>query len=193
MSQLWLNAARNGPPEHISVVEDAILRRLSPLNIPPTLIRSVDTIYTSVDNLSPFWALYAAHADEDVRGIFSDVCIALQAPEPAISGAAVTGEALAVRIERYLNQHPYIRALTLNVFNPGRAGIIADELFWLQKQQAFEQLRYDIRLFVPDPEAPGIGEAILHLLSPNTITTKSDTDVFGLPSGRHLFPKLSLA
>lgn len=192
VGQRWLGAARNGPSEYISLVEEAILRRLAPLNIPPTLIRAVDTVYIPVDNISPFWALYAEATEEDVRGLFSEVCSALQVAEPALSGAAVTGEALATRFERYLNQHPYVRTLTLNVFNPGRAQVIADALVWLQKQQAFEQLRYDIRLFVPDPETPGIGEAVLQLLSPDT-TSRTDTDVFGFSTGSHLYPKLALA
>jgi DNA phosphorothioation-dependent restriction protein DptH len=192
VSQRWLSAARQGSPEYIGIVEDAILRRLAPLNVPPTLIRTADTIYTPVDNISPFWALYAEPTEEDVRGLFSEVCAALQATEPAFSGAAVTGEALATRIERYLNQHPYVRTLTLNVFNPGRAKIIAEALVWLQKQPSFEQLRYDIRLFVPDREAPGIGEAVLRLLSPDLID-RTDTDVFGISTGSHLYPKLSLA
>lgn len=192
VGQLWLAAARNGPPEYISIVEDAVLRRLAPLNVPPTLARTMDTIHMPVDNISPFWALYAEPTEEDVRGLFSEVCAALQAPEPAISGTAVTGEALAARLERYLNQHPYVRTLTLNVFNPGRAQIIADALVLLQKQQSFEHLRYDIRLFVPDREAPGIGEAVLQLLTPDT-SSRAETDVFGLSTGSHLHPKLSLS
>src|SRR5262249_39022506 len=47
-----------------------------------------------------------------------------------------------------------------------------------------------VRLFVPDPEAPGVGEAISQLLAPDS---SSATDVFSVPSRSHIFPKLTVA
>ena len=38
--------------------------------------------------------------------------------------------------------------------------MLADALAALQRQEAFQDLRYDVRLFVPDPNAPGVGESI---------------------------------
>ena len=74
---------------------------------------------------------------------------------------------LAARVQRYLIQHPYVRTLTINAFNAGRAAVLADMLVGMQKHPEFSDLRYDIRLFVPDSDASGIGDALNELLSPD--------------------------
>src|SRR5262249_32889498 len=119
-----------------------------------------------------------------------DVCSALGLPEPSIGGTIITGDVLASRVERYLVQHPYVRTLTINAFNPGRATVLADALTALQRQEAFHNLRYDLRLFVPDPDAPGVGQAIMTLL-PGDGTLPGQP--FSIPSRSHVFPKLSVA
>jgi DNA phosphorothioation-dependent restriction protein DptH len=83
--------------------------------------------------------------------------------------------------------------LSINAFNPGRATVLAQALVLLQKQESFPQLRYDVRLFVPDPSMPRVGEAIESLLSPGTTVSTEAADAFSFPGGSHLFPKLSLA
>jgi hypothetical protein len=40
-------------------------------------------------------------------------------------------------------QHPYVRTLTINAFNPGRASFLADALTALQREEAFQNLRYE--------------------------------------------------
>ena len=107
-----------------------------------------------------------------------------------IGGAAITGDVLASRIERYLIQHPYVRTLTLNAFNAGRANVLADALAALQRREAFRDLRYDVRLFVPDPDAPGVGEAIGALLAGGGTPA---TEAFAIPTASRVFPKLSVA
>ena len=97
---------------------------------------------------------------------------------------------LASRIERYLIQHPYVRTLTVNAFNPGRATVLADALAALQRQEAFRDLRYDVRLFVPDPNAPGVGESIDTLLAGGGT---SAGEAFSIPTGSRIFPKLTVA
>ncbi len=97
---------------------------------------------------------------------------------------------LASRVERYLAQHPYVRSLTVNVFNPGHATVLADALTALQRQPAFRDLRYDLRLFVPDPDAPGVGEAITSLLAGEATLAG---EAFSIPSGSNVFPKLMVA
>jgi hypothetical protein len=118
------------------------------------------------------------------------VCSALGLPEPSIGGNLLSAEALASRIERFLIQHPYVRTLIINAFNAGRASLLAEALVHLQEREAFSELRYDIRLFVPDPEASSVGEAINQLLFPES---SSATDVFSVPATSHIFPKLSVA
>lgn len=192
VAENWITAASIGPEEYVGPVREALLRGLSPLNFPPTLPISDGRVFLSVDNVHPFWALYAPASEVDSRGLVGEVCAALALSEPSIGGAVVTGEVIATRIERYLIQHPYIRTLTVNAFNPGRATVLAEALLTLQKRAAFAQLRYEIRLFVPDPDAPGVGEAIELLLSPTGIVSE-EADAFSTAGGSHLHPKLNLA
>jgi DNA phosphorothioation-dependent restriction protein DptH len=192
IGQLWVNAAYNGSEEYLSTTREAILQDLVPLNIPPSLPLIDGRIFVTVDNINHFWSLYASSTEENTRGLLGDVCAAFGLPEPTI-GAAVNAKVLSSRIEKYLAQNPYIRTLSINVFNSGRATVLADALILLQKQEAFKDLRYDIRLFVPNPEAPGVGEAIEQLLTPTSSITSEVVDAFSTSSGNYLFPKLNLA
>lgn len=114
-------------------------------------------------------------------------------PEPAIGGATIDSAYLAARVQRYLVQHPYVETLTINAFNAGRAGAMAEVLLALQRHPDFADLRYDIRLFVLDPAAPSTGEALLELLSPDSGTSAKEADAFSTPTNSHLHPKLRLA
>lgn len=193
----WLEAARKGPPEFVVATRDAILRQLAPVGHPPVLATpggpSVSgRLMTPIDNLSPHWTLYAPAHEPDPRGLLGEVCTAFGLPEPAIGGAAIDGEALAARVQRYLVQHPYITTLVINAFNPGRAGVLADMLLGLQRQPVFEDIRYDVRLFVPDADAPGVGEGLAELLSPSGSQSGREADAFATPGSDHLHPKLAL-
>lgn len=193
----WLEAARKGPAEFVVATRDALLRQLAPVGHPPVLTtpggQSVSgRLMTPIDNLAPHWTLYAPANEPDPRGLLGEVCAAFGLSEPGIGGAAIDGEALATRVQRYLVQHPYISTLIINAFNPGRAGILAEMLLALQRQPVFEDIRYDVRLFVPDAEAPGVGEGLAELLSPSGSLTGREADAFATPSGDHLHPKLAL-
>jgi DNA phosphorothioation-dependent restriction protein DptH len=193
VGQQWLAAAQNGPEEYIMPVREALLRDLVPLNIPATLPNTDGRVFIMVDMLNPFWSLYAPPSEEDIRGLLGEVCTLLGLPEPAISGESISAEVLEKRIARYLVQHPYVRTLNINAFNPGRAEVIAQTLLRLQKQEAFSDLHYDLRLFVPDPATPSVGEAVEALLTPSAASGAEGADIFALPGNSHLFPKLSLA
>jgi hypothetical protein len=186
----WVRATEKGPEEHVTPAREALLRGISSANFPPMLPISDGRVFVAVDNIHPFWAFYAPATEEDPRGLLGDVCAALGLPEPSIGGATITGEVLATRVERYLVQHPYVRTLVINAFNPGRATVLADALAALQRQEAFRDLRYDLRMFVPDPDAPGVGEAITSLLAGEGTLAN---EAFSIPSGSHLFPKLTVA
>ena len=186
----WVREAPGAGKEHVGPARDALLRGLSSINFPAMLPVSDGRVFTAVDNIHPFWPLYAPAGEDDPRGLLGDVCAALGVPEPSIGGAAVTGNVLASRIERYLIQHPYVRTLTVNAFNPGRATVLADALAALQRQDALRDLRYDVRLFVPDPNAPGVGESIDALLAGGGT---SAGEAFSIPTGSRIFPKLTVA
>ncbi len=185
----WVRKADESSGEHIAPARAALLHGLSSVNFPAMLPVSDGRVFTAVDNIHPFWPLYAPAGVDDPRGLIGDVCTALGVPEPSIGGAAITGDVLASRIERYLIQHPYVRTLVLNAFNAGRASVLADALALLQRQAAFHDLSYDVRLFVPDPNAPGVGESIGALLAGDATASEA----FAIPTRSHIFPKLTVA
>ena len=189
----WVAAAKTAPHEYVVPTREALLRLLSPTSFPPVLPTETGHVLTAVDSISPFWTLFAPSNEEDPRGLVGEVCSALGLPEPAIGGALIDGAYLASRVRRYLVQHPYVRTLTINAFNPGRAGVLRDMLLELQKESAFAGLRYDLRLFVPDPDAPGVGEEIAALLTSDGGTAAREADAFSIPALTHLHPKLRFA
>ncbi|MCA9642303.1 MAG: hypothetical protein KC492_16490, partial [Myxococcales bacterium] len=193
LGQSWLDAAKGAPKEFIVPTREALLRQLAPIGFPPVLPTEAGHVLTAVDNLNPFWTLYAPSHEEDPRGLIGDVCSAFGLPEPAVGSTVIDGQYLASRVQRYLVQHPYVHTLTINAFNAGRATPLADMLLHLQKQEAFADLRYDIRLFVPDPESPGVGESLNALLSPSGSVSAREADAFAVPSDSHLRPKLRVA
>jgi hypothetical protein len=193
LAEQWLVAAKAAPKEFAVPTRDALLRFLAPVSFPPVLPTTSGRLLTAVDNLHPFWTLYAPSHEEDPRSLVGDVCTALGLPEPAIGGSTIDGAYMASRIQRYLVQHPYVRSLVVNAFNAGRGAVLADMLLQLQKERAFADIRYDIRLFVPDADAPGVGEALSDLLSPTTGVTAREADAFSTPTESHLRPKLALA
>src|SRR5690606_20650043 len=89
-------------------------------------------------------------------------------------------------------QHPYIRELSLNMFNPGSGSIIMEALLALQQKAEYSDLRYDVRLFSSDPDSPSLGEAIESMLRPET-TINEAADAFATSTGSHLFSKLKIA
>ncbi|MDO8312096.1 MAG: hypothetical protein Q7T25_09160, partial [Sideroxyarcus sp.] len=195
LAQRWLQKAREADREFIVPTRDAVLKQLAPVGFPPVLLQGDELGRTAlaVDNITPFWTLYAAADEGDPRGLIGDVCTALSLVEPSVGGSMIDAGYLATRIQRYLIQHPYVRTLTINAFNTGRAAVLADMLIEIQRQQEFSDLRYDIRLFVPDPDAPGIGDALNDLLSPDSGVTGREVDAFATPTESHLHPKLRLA
>jgi len=193
-ASLWLDQAKRSDPEFVVPTRDALLRQLAPVGVPPVVLtQELGRSYISVDNLNPFWSVYAANDERDPRGLVGEICSALGIPESSIGGAGIDAGYIATRIQRYLIQHPYVRTLTINAFNAGRASAIADVLLYMQAEPAFADLRYDIRLFALDAEAPGTGEALIELLSPDSSVTAREADAFSTPTESHLHPKLRLA
>ena len=142
--------------------------------------------------LAPGWTLCTAPAERDPRGVLSDLCAGLQLPEP-VGEDGLRAEELARRFRRYLIQHPYLSVLTINAFNAGQAGLLAEALVLLQKSPELRDMAYDVRLFVDDPLAAGVGQGLLNLLNHSGKTTDRNAEAFGTSTGDTLRPKLGLA
>lgn len=194
LGSLWLARCLQGPREFIVPTRDAILKQLAPSGFPPVLpfAEAPGRTALAVDNLTPFWSVYAAADEPDPRGLVGELCATFGLSEPSIGGSTIDGAYLTSRVVRYLLQHPYVRTLTVNAFNAGRAGALADVLLALQRQPEFADLHYDVKLFVPDPAAPGTGDALLGLLTPDSGAGAKEADAFSTPDSP-LHPKLRLA
>lgn len=195
LASVWLTRSQKADREFVVPTRDALLKQLVPVGFPPVMPFGEELGRTAlaVDIISPFWSLYAATDEKDPRGLLGEVCAALGIQEPSIGGALIDSSYLAARVQRYLIQHPYVETLTVNAFNAGRASVLAEVLVAMQKRPEFADLRYDLRLFVPDPDAPGTGEALVELLSPDSGASGKEADAFSTPTESHLHPKLRLA
>lgn len=193
VGQSWIQQASSGIEESLVAARDTLLRKMAPVSFPPVLTLGDSHILTTVDNVHFLWTLYASTQEVDPRGLVGEVCAAFKLEETGIGGATINGTYLASRLKRYLLQHPYIRTLTLNVFNPGRGAVLTETLLELQKCKEFADLSYDVRLFVPDPDAIGVGGDLFNLLLPTSSVSIKEADAFSTPSKNHLYPKLSLA
>ncbi len=195
LGQTWMERSQSSGREFVVPTRDAVIKQLAPAAFPPVLPFGEELGRTAlaVDNINPFWSLYAATDEKDPRGLVGEVCAALGLAEPAIGGATIDSAYLAARVQRYLIQHPYVETLTINAFNAGRAAALSEVLLALQRHPEFADLRYDIRLFVLDPAAPSTGEALLELLAPDSGTSAKEADAFSTPTDSHLHPKLRLA
>jgi len=188
----WIEKIKSGGKDHIPHVRSALLDGLVPSAYPVGIPVEDGRIFTPVDNLNAFWALYAPTAEENSRGLMAEICSALGLAEPSAAGTDISGKVIADKIERYLSQHPYVRELSLNIFNPGAGSVVAEALISLQQKREHADLRYDIRLFTSDPDSPVLGEALESMVRPGA-TVNEAADAFATSTGSHLFSKLNLA
>lgn len=188
----WIQKIKEGGKDYIPHVRSALLDCLVPSAYPVGVPVEDGRIFTPVDNLNAFWALYAPTTEENSRSLIAEICSALGLAEPSAAGAYISGKVIADKIERYLSQHPYVRELSLNVFNPGAGSVIADALLFLQQKREHADLRYDIRLFTADPDSPVLGESFESIFRPGA-TINEAADAFATSTGTHLFSKLNLA
>ncbi|EAW1630204.1 ATP-binding protein [Salmonella enterica subsp. enterica serovar Herston] len=188
----WIGKIKSGGKEYIPHVRSALLDGLVPSAYPVGIPVEDGRIFMPVDNLNAFWALYAPTTEDNSRSLMAEVCSALGLVEPSAAGTDISGKVIADKIERYLSQHPYVRELSLNIFNPGSGSLIAEALIALQQKREYADLRYDIRLFTSEPDSPVLGEALESIVRPGA-TVNEASDAFAASTGSHLFSKLNLA
>lgn len=188
----WIGKINSGGKDYIPFVRSALLNGLVPSAYPVGVPVEDGRIFTPVDNLNAFWSLYAPTTEENCRGLMAEICSALGITEASAVGTDISGQVIADKIERYLSQHPYVRELSLNIFNPGGGSVITETLLALQQKREHADLRYDIRLFSSDPESPVLGESLESIVRPGS-TLNEAGDAFTTSTGNHLFSKLNLA
>jgi hypothetical protein len=188
----WIRELKSGGDDYIPFVRAALMEKLSPSSFPVGIPVEGGRIFTFVDNINPFWALFTPIKEKNSRGLMAEICTALGLHEPATVGADISGKTIAEKIERYFVQHPYVRELSANIFNPGAGKVITDALIALQAKSEYSDLRYNIRLFTENVDSPVLGEAFEAILHPES-SSSAATDAFIASTGSHLFSKLNLS
>ncbi|SHK89084.1 hypothetical protein SAMN02745216_04256 [Desulfatibacillum alkenivorans DSM 16219] len=192
LGQHWVSQIKPGTRDHVPGTRHALLERIHSTGFPVCVPAEDGRIFTPIGNLTPFWSLYSPTTEIDPRALLAEVCSAFGLPEPSAIGVELSGNVLADKIDRYLSQHPYVRELSINIFNPGSGSIIAEALIALQQRREYSDLRYDIRMFAHESESPVLGESFESLLNPISTVTEA-ADAFCSSTGNHLFSKLNIA
>ena len=179
----WTSRLISGDKKAVLPVRDSLLASLAPLGFPFAIPRQDGRLMAAADNLTPYWGAYLPSETADPRGVIGRLTTALNLPpennRATTNGSgALSGTALADRIERYVRLHPYVSTLVMNVVNAGRAEIVADTLLELQRRTATRELTYDIRLCVIDPEAPETGAALMELQSAQSQISSAEAEAF---------------
>ncbi|MGW7073877.1 methylation-associated defense system ATP-binding protein MAD8 [Streptomyces sp. NPDC054866] len=190
----WTRRLAVGDKRAVLTAKDSLLESLAPLGFPFAVPRQDGRLMAAADNLTPYWGAYLPSETADPRGLLGRLATALRLPTAAARSGngtgALSGTALADRIERYVRLHPYVRTLILNVVNAGRGEIVADALLELQRRDPTRDLTYDIRLCVADPEAPEAGAALAELQSAQSEISSAEAEAFLHTAGPARTPKL---
>ncbi len=73
----WIEKLKAGGKDHIPHVRSSLLGGLAPSAFPVGVPVEDGRIFTPVDNLNPFWAIYAPTHEENSRGLMAEICSAL--------------------------------------------------------------------------------------------------------------------
>ncbi|MFF2640285.1 ATP-binding protein [Streptomyces niveus] len=193
----WLTRLAGADRAHMLGARDSLLGALSPLGFPYAVPRRDGRLMVAAEDLTPYWGAFLPSEHEDPRGLLGRLAEALQVPKTAerTGGGAsgLSGKHLADRVERYIRLHPYVRTLVLNAVNANSGELLAAMLLELQRRPVTRDLRYDIRLCVPDPEAPEAGRALSELLSAQGAATTAEAEAFLDAGGSALRSKLAFS
>lgn len=97
---------------------------------------------------------------------------------------------LVVRhLKSYMSQHPYTDKLIINLFNAGDASVFADAFVELEKEQNFQNIKYEVRIFKGEDKIIEHGESLKLLINPES-NISEEAEAFSQPSKNRLFPKL---
>lgn len=92
-------------------------------------------------------------------------------------------------IKNYLNQHPYVSTLVINLFNAGDAITFSNALVTIEGDKLWKGVNYEIRLFKGTDNFIEHGLGVKELLNPEYSITE-EAEAFSQPSPNRLFPKL---
>lgn len=96
---------------------------------------------------------------------------------------------LVKHLKNFLMQHPYTDKLVINLFNVGDADKFADAFVELGKTSEYQDVKFEIRIFVGNISLIEPGNALKELINPET-NISEEAELFSQASENRLFPKL---
>jgi DNA phosphorothioation-dependent restriction protein DptH len=189
LGEAWLREAwsRGSATVLTQEIREALRGELQPVNVPPVLFDRRRVGYLQADSVAPGWDAYLPADILDKQLAVSRLTRALGYTGSSYDGKIRVDE-IAARAQRYLEQHPYVDQLQINVFNPGDGSAIADLLGKLD--QAYPDLRYDVRLFSPDSVRQDLGAALDKLVNPE-VNVGEAAEKYSQTGTRALHPNLT--
>lgn len=191
----WTSQAADLPRDARSLEAQelaATIDELLPLNLPPVLINR-DTPFRSTDALTREWGLWSAAAGADRMATTARVRSWLSLPAWRLGA---TGESeLVGRVRAYLESHPYVRRLVVNVVQPGEADLALRLVGQLQSQGQGRNpdMSFVLRLF-GESDDPSLGLALDSFMSDpedSRAIRRETAEELTRPSPDPLAPKLS--
>jgi hypothetical protein len=179
---------------------DQLVYDLMPMNLPMALFNRRGRAFVEHAPLTPFWPFYLPDRAEndlpvDATAARDHLLYVMGFRDRELAVTTVDPQDLADRLFEYVEQHPYVEQLCLDVFNPGDGRLVADVLRHVEALR-FEilgpdapSLRYAVRLFASARHAGADG--LESLLDPERQV--GEQDEFTLASNNHLLPKLVFA
>ena len=138
LAYVWLRqAVESGNPLELlnESVRQIIRREPAPHNLPPVLRSSRDEysdpmtrFYVEKGILVGDWSLYLREDSDDTQMLRARVERLLGHNGRTSDTERFVAKSLARSLHRYLAQHPYVKTLQVNMFNPGDAQIIPSDL-----------------------------------------------------------------
>lgn len=204
LSDLWLRqAVASGAVRELLTesVRSLMRRELRPHNLPPSLRSSRDDhsdqitrFYVEHSTLAGDWSLYLREDSKDTQMLRARVDRLLGQSRGSGGAEAYATQALARTLRHYLVQHPYVRTLKINVFNPGDAQMLVDAILELERGLLVQfgpagGLRYVVNLFGESERLEAIGGALLAFQNPE-YQVSVEADAFTQAGSNPLFPKL---
>ena len=180
-----------------SEIKNLFLGELTPKNHPLVIYGHHLKSYYYAGDIAPGWSGYlpaasinSKHEGKNLnRAWFDQIQLLLGVPTTVRDLVGISYTSLFKQIKRYLNQHPYVDAFHMNVFNPGDGRKLVECLKLLQNDNQFSNLRYEIRLFANDERLKSLGTAFDDFLNPSRDVSE-EADAFLVPSENALFPKI---
>jgi DNA phosphorothioation-dependent restriction protein DptH len=181
---------------------DQVQHGLLPINLPMVLFDKRGRGYVEQTPLTPFWPLYLPdRVDGDIQldttAARDRVLASMGIGDRRIVLSTVSAEDIAGKLYEYINQHPYVEQLRLNIFNPGDGRFIAEVLRALERRRvgvdsrSAPSLRYAVHLFATSDHLDLVANGLEALLDPDRQV--GEDDEFTLTSSNHLLPKLVFA